>query len=421
MRNDLIKCHIINIGDEILSGHTVNTNASYISSALYGIGIYTGKITVISDEAPEIISGIDNGMKEADIILITGGLGPTNDDLTKKTLCSHFGFSLKFRHDIWEHILGLFSKRGIVPHDINREQAEFPDSENAGYILNTAGTAPGIHITVVGKHIFCMPGVPNEMKTMFEQSVLPYLKKEYSGSLYYRDINTTDIPESSLYSLLSAEPDFPFGCSIAFLPQGYGVTVRIKSPGGANGINAVDAAFGRIRALAEAHVFTCDMVSPQHELVKLLKDNKLTISSAESCTGGLFASALTDVPGSSAVFSEGYITYSNDSKFRILAVSPQTLAIHGAVSHETVSEMLDGLLAVTGSDVVCAVSGIAGPEGGTDNKPVGTVFAGFCLRNGGSKLIRKYNFSGDRLTVKKKSADKLAVELIRHIGSMKFD
>ncbi len=417
MRTDINRCHIINIGDEILSGHTVNTNASYMSSQLYDIGILTSRITVISDDAEEIRKALDQGIKDADLIFITGGLGPTNDDITKKTICSYFGYGLQFRPDIWEHIKTIFAKRGIIPDEINKEQAEFPDSEEVEYITNYAGTAPGMHIKAKGKHIFVTPGVPNEMKFIMSEYIVPFLKENISDDLYYRDINTTDIPESRLYSILISEADFPFGCAIAFLPQGYGVTVRVKSPGGENGREIVDSAFSRINGLTGKHVFAYDIINPHHELVRLLKENKLTVSSAESCTGGLFSSMLTDIPGSSAVFSEGFVTYSDDSKFRILSVNPQTLALHGAVSEETVSEMLDGLLAVTDSGVVCAVSGIAGPDGGTDKKPVGTVFSGFCLRKSGEKFIRRYNFSGDRLTVKKKSADKLAVEIIKQIGS----
>ncbi|HXK50357.1 MAG TPA: CinA family nicotinamide mononucleotide deamidase-related protein [Clostridiales bacterium] len=416
MTVEFTNCNIINIGDEILSGHTINTNASFISSALYDIGLYTRRISVISDDASEIVSELEKGMKDAELIFITGGLGPTSDDITKRTLCSFFGFDLEFRQDIWEHILELFAKRGIIPDEVNKEQAQFPTSVQVKYLRNSAGTAPGMHIETGGRHIFIMPGVPNEMRTMMTDSILPFLKKEFSGDLYYRDINTSDIPESSLYSILSAEKDYPFGCRIAYLPQGYGVTVRIKTTGGESGRQFVDDAAERISVLAKDHIFAYGIVSPAHELVRLLKEKKMTLSSAESCTGGLFASSVTDVPGSSAVFSEGYITYSNTSKFRILSVNPQTLAMNGAVSEETVSEMLDGMLAVTSSDFVCAVSGIAGPDGGTAAKPVGTVYAGFCSRTGNEKFIRKYNFSGDRTTVKRKAADKLAVELIKFIG-----
>lgn len=416
MTAEFKNCNIINIGDEILSGHTINTNASFISSALYDIGLYTRRISVISDDAGEIVSELEKGMKDAELIFVTGGLGPTSDDITKRTLCSFFGFDLEFRLDIWEHVLGLFAKRGIIPDDVNKEQAQFPASEQVKYLKNTAGTAPGMQIETGGKHIFIMPGVPNEMRTMMTDVILPYLKQHFSGDLYYRDINTTDIPESSLYSMLSAEKDYPFGCRIAYLPQGYGIIVRIKTPGGGSGRKLVDDAAERISVLAKDRIFAHSIVSPAHELVRLLKEKKMKLSSAESCTGGLFASSVTDVPGSSAVFSEGYITYSNDSKFRILSVNPQTLAINGAVSEETVSEMLDGMLAVTDSDIVCAVSGIAGPDGGTESKPVGTVYAGFCSRTEHEKFIRKYNFSGDRATVKRKAADKLAVEMVKFLG-----
>ncbi|MBU4486466.1 MAG: nicotinamide-nucleotide amidohydrolase family protein [Candidatus Delongbacteria bacterium] len=408
--------NIINIGDEILSGHTVNTNSSYIASILYDIGIFTKRITAISDMKKDIIAQLDESMKNSDLIFITGGLGPTNDDLTKKVICAYFGFELKFREDIWKHILELFSKRGLIPDEINIEQALFPDSIIAVPIFNSVGTAPGIHIKFDDKHIFVMPGVPNEMKTMMSDYVTPFLKDNFSDILYYRDINTTDIPESSLYSILSNDPAFPFGCDIAFLPQGYGVTVRVKNFGEKDfRKNYVDKAVLTIESLIRNKIFAYDMKTPQEELVAVLKNLKLKISVAESCTGGLFMNNLTNVPGASGIFTEGFVTYSNDSKFNTLSVNSQTLCIDGAVSTVTVSEMLDGLLAVTKAGIVCAISGIAGPDGGSVYKPVGTVVLGFCLREKNKRFVNKFLFTGDRITIKEKASNKLMVEIIKYL------
>jgi nicotinamide-nucleotide amidase len=408
--------HIINIGDEILSGHTVNTNSSYIASTLYDLGIITKKITAIPDSEQDIVDELESSMTLTGIIFITGGLGPTNDDLTKNVLCRHFGYKLKFRPEIWEHILSIFAKRNIIPDEINKEQALFPDSENVELLHNAAGTAPGMHFKLGEKHIFVMPGVPNEMRCLMKDHILPYLKENFSDDLYYRDINTTDISESSLYSILSKHPSFPFDCAIAFLPQGYGVTVRIKNFGERNKRKSlVDSASEIIESLIKENIFTFNMKSPQHELVSLLKKNDLKLSAAESCTGGLFMSNITNIPGSSGVFSEGFVTYSNDSKFKILNLNPLTLSISGAVSEETVSEMLDGLFAETKSDIVCAVSGIAGPDGGSEQKPVGTVFLGFSLRAEKKKHIRKFFFSGDRISIKEKASNKLMIEIIKHL------
>ncbi len=408
--------HIISIGDEILSGHTVNTNSSYIASALYELGIFTKKIIAIADADNEIISELESSMKQTDMIFITGGLGPTNDDLTKNVLCRHFGFKLKFRPEVWDHIVAIFAKRNMVPDEINKEQAMFPDSEKVMLLHNSSGTAPGMHFNFDGKHIFVMPGVPNEMRSLMKEEILPYLKENFSDNLYYRDINTTDISESSLYSILSKNPEFPFGCAIAFLPQGYGVTVRIKNFGAADQRKRkVDSALKIIKSLVNEKIFTYDMVTPQHELVSILKKRHLRLSAAESCTGGLFMNNITNIPGSSEVFTEGFVTYSNDSKFAILNVNPSTLGIKGAVSEETVSEMLEGLLAETKADIVCAVSGIAGPDGGSEFKPVGTVFAGFSLREEKKKHIRKFFFTGDRISIKEKASNKLMIEMIRYL------
>ncbi|HAQ62498.1 TPA: hypothetical protein DCR49_10980 [Candidatus Delongbacteria bacterium] len=408
--------HIINIGDEILSGHTINTNSSYIASTLYELGILTKKIIAIADDESEIITELDNSMKQTDIIFITGGLGPTNDDLTKNVLCRHFGLKLKFRPEVWDHITAIFAKRNMVPDEINREQALFPDSENVLPLQNSAGTAPGMHFIIDAKHIFVMPGVPNEMRSLMKEEIVPYIKENFSDNLYYRDINTTDISESSLYSILSKHPEFPFDCAIAFLPQGFGVTVRVKNFGKALERNKkVDSALIIIGSLVNDKIFTYDMKSPQHELVSLLKKLHFRLSAAESCTGGLFMNNITNIPGSSEVFSEGFVTYSNDSKFSILNVNPQTLSLNGAVSEETVSEMLDGLMAETKADIVCAVSGIAGPDGGSVSKPVGTVFAGFSLREEKKKHLRKFFFTGDRISIKEKASNKLMIEMIKYL------
>lgn len=408
--------HIINIGDEILSGHTVNTNSSYIASALYDTGILTKKIIAISDSETEIISELENSMEQTDLIFITGGLGPTNDDLTKHVLCRHFGFQLKFRPEVWDHIIALFAKRNMVPDEINKEQALFPDSESAFLLHNAAGTAPGMHLVIEGKHIFVMPGVPNEMRGLMKDEIIPFLKDNFSDNLYYKDINTSDISESSLYSILSKHPGFPFDCAIAFLPQGYGVTVRVKNFGEPlMRKEKVDSASALIRSLVSEKIFAFDMKSPQNELVSLLKENRLKLAAAESCTGGLFMNNLTNVPGSSEVFIEGFVTYSNDSKFRILNVNPQTLSLNGAVSEETVSEMLDGLLAETKADIVCAVSGIAGPDGGSELKPVGTVFLGYSLRTEKRKHVNKFFFTGDRISIKEKASNKLMIEIIKYL------
>lgn len=408
--------NIINIGDEILSGHTVNTNSSFIASALYDIGILTAKIIAISDSETEIISELESSMKQTEMIFITGGLGPTNDDLTKHVLCRHFGFPLKFRPEVWDHITTIFAKRNMVPDEINKEQALFPDSESAFLLHNAAGTAPGIHLVIEGKHIFVMPGVPNEMRGLMKDEIIPFLKDNFSDNLYYKDINTSDISESSLYSILSKHPGFPFDCAIAFLPQGYSVTVRVKNFGEPlKRKEKVDSASALIRSLVKNKIFAFDMKSPQNELVSLLKENRLKLAAAESCTGGFFMNNLTNVPGSSEVFTEGFVTYSNDSKFRILNVNPQTLSLNGAVSEETVSEMLDGLLAETKADIVCAVSGIAGPDGGSELKPVGTVFLGYSLRTENKKIVNKFFFTGDRISIKEKASNKLMIEIIKYL------
>ena len=408
MKNALI----INIGDELLSGHTVNTNASFISLKLYDIGILTSETRVIPDTEEALKDVLNKTVGKFESIIISGGLGPTHDDKTKNILCEFFSSELKFNDDIWKDIENLFSNRNIKISEINKEQALFP--HNAKVIKNIYGTAPGIHYSVKKSEIFALPGVPTEMKAMVSDYIIPFVRQRSENSIVYKDINTYNIPESNLYEIVSSDTDFPYDTEIAFLPKGYGVTIRIKAMGADEKqlTDKVDKVVKTISEKIPEYIIGYDIDDPAEKVFKLLLQRKLKITFAESCTGGLVAKKLTDIPGSSKVFEESFVTYSNDSKFKQLSVNPITLAQNGAVSYETVDEMLDGLLAVTNADVVCSISGIAGPDGGTTGKPVGTIYIGTALRENNKRIVKLHSTFGSRTAIRERSANKLFIQVI---------
>lgn len=403
---------IINIGDELLSGHTINTNASFISLQLYDIGLLTSETRVIPDTEESLLEVLKETVGKFSSIIISGGLGPTHDDKTKCILSKFFSSKLKFNDNIWNNIEKLFSGWKVKISDINKEQALFP--HNAKPINNIYGTAPGIHYTQKGSEIFALPGVPTEMKAMVNGYIIPFLSKSSNTTIIYKDINTFNFPESSLYEVLSSDKDFPYDSEIAFLPKGYGVTIRVKAMGTDKEQlqNKVDAIVENISSKIEKNIIGYDINDPAERVFEILLNKRLKISFAESCTGGLAAKKITDLPGSSKVFEESFVTYSNDSKFKQLSVNPVTLSQNGAVSYETVDEMLDGLLAVTSADVVCAISGIAGPDGGTPDKPVGTIYIGCALRENNERIVKLHKILGDRSTIRERSANRLFIQAI---------
>ena len=408
MKNTLI----INIGDELLSGHTVNTNASFISLNLYDIGILTTETRVIPDTKEALLKVLHETVGKFSTIIVSGGLGPTHDDKTKGILCEFFSSELKFNDGIWKDIETLFSSRNIKFSDINKEQAMFP--HNAKPIKNIYGTAPGIHYSVNNSEIFALPGVPTEMKAMVTDHIIPFLRENNENSIVFKDINTYNIPESNLYEIVSADPKFPYEMEVAFLPKGYGVTIRIKAMGTDEKqlTDKVDNAIDMISEKIPEYIIGYDIADPAEKVFELLLQRKLKISFAESCSGGLVAKKITDIAGSSKVFDESFVTYSNDSKFKQLSVNSITLAQNGAVSYETVDEMLDGLLAITNADVVCAISGIAGPDGGTVEKPVGTIYIGTALRESNKRIVKLHSTFGSRTAIRERSANKLFIQVI---------
>ena len=413
----MINVKIVAVGSELLIGDILDSNSNFIAKHLNKNGIKVKRISQISDDKDEIVEELYN-YKKVNTLIFTGGLGPTNDDITKEVVTDYFKLNTYFDEKIFSDIKQRFAKRNITFSDTNKSQAIIPESSEKiriNVINNRKGTAPGIHFDIVDsesvKNIFLLPGVPYEMEDMLLSYVIPFLIKVNNYTILTEEYYTRDISESKLFEKIDVENIEKY-CSISFLPQSFGVKIRLKSESYDNreAVNNLNKAESILLEDVDRYVALKGKNAAMY-LFGLLKEYNLKICFAESCTGGLAAKTLTEIPGSSAVFEESYITYSNESKFRILTVNPHILSTFGAVSEETVEEMLQGLLAISKADIVGAVSGIAGPEGGSKEKPVGTVITGCANVKGEMSVIRNL-FNGNREYIRKKSVDKLFFMMI---------
>ena len=408
---------IICIGDELLTGATVNSNAAFIGEQLTRAGIDVGWVTSVGDRANRMNETLAKAVIRAKLLFITGGLGPTHDDITRPVIADFFGRPLIFNADQFEKLKKFFQARKRPLPASNRVQAEIP--EGAVLLDNPLGTAPGfyIHEKINNRsiHCFVMPGVPAEMQKMLTESVLPVLKKARFNRLFLsKTIHTIGIAESALNQKLRGyRKQFP-RIRLASLPNPQGVSLRItlSSANTKNASVSFQEACQFIRMTAGRFVYGEDEDTLESVVGELLIRKKLKIAVAESCTGGLIAHRLTNIPGSSAYFPLGLVTYSNRSKIDLLSVPKSTIERYGAVSAETVMAMAEGVRMRSRADVGLAVTGIAGPTGGTDDKPVGLTFIGYADES--QSLTERYHFGNDRLLNKVRSAG-YAVDLVRRI------
>ena len=391
-----MKAELISIGDELLVGQVVNTNASWLAFELNREGIEVTRIMAIADNRDEILKTLDDAASRADVVLITGGLGPTRDDITKHTLCGYFGSKLVFHQPSYDNIERLFSSRGFPIREVNRMQAEIPD--NCIPISNPNGTAPGMWFEKNGVIFVSMPGVPFEMQPMVADFVLPALAKRRKGAhIMHKTVMTQGIGESFLAEIIKDwEDNLPMHFKLAYLPQPGMVRLRITGRGPEVKIleEELKQLTSELVALIPEYVFGYDDERPEEVLGKLLKEQNLTMATAESCTGGYIAHLITSIPGSSAYFTGSVVAYSNAIKMKVLGVREETLIAHGAVSGETVTEMAEGVRQKFGTDYAIAVSGIAGPDGGTETKPVGTTWIAIAGPEGTS--ANKFIFGKNR-------------------------
>ena len=387
---------IITIGDELLIGQVIDTNSAWMAAELNKSGVWLKRRIAIGDDRQEIIKALKEESEEADIILITGGLGPTSDDITKPVLCEYFGGKLVINEVALLTIKEIFSKLNRPMIESNYRQAEVPDV--CTVIQNKRGTAPGMWFEQNGKIFVSMPGVPHEMKGMMTDYVLPRLPDYFKmPAIVSSTLLTAGIGESFLAeSIKSFESNLPPHIKLAYLPNYGMVRLRLTGTGAEKEVIGTEVLnqFIVLKKLVEEHLVT-DEDDPIHVVIsKLLKQTKKSLATAESCTGGYIAHLLTAEAGASQFFMGSIVSYSNKVKHDLLNVSGQTLAEAGAVSEETVQQMLKGVLVSMKTDLGISVSGIMGPDGGTAEKPVGLVWV--AVGNLQKTLTQKFNFRFDR-------------------------
>lgn len=384
------------IGDELLIGQVVNTNASWLGDTLNSNGIELVSVLTIGDSEQAIIDGLNLCAQTAQIVLITGGLGPTADDITKPTMCKYFGTEMALNEDALENVKSIFRLRGYPMSERNERQAWIPKS--CTYIRNAYGTAPCMWFEKDGVVYVSMPGVPFEMKSVFAETILPMLKKHFATTPYAkRNIMTTGIGESFLADAIKDWEDaLPDYMSLAYLPQ-YGM-VRLRLSGrhaDEQVLNkALDEQVDKLVPLISKYIFSLDDEPIERVIVRELTRRGQTVASAESCTGGNIAHLITSIPGSSAVFNGTVVSYATKIKNKVLGVPQADIDQYTVVSQQVVEAMAQGARRVMETDYAVATTGIAGPDGGTDENPVGTVWIAVATPT--ATISKKYNFGKNR-------------------------
>ncbi len=393
-----IKASIITIGDELLIGQVIDTNSAFIAQELNKIGVWVNRRVAVGDVYEEIWKALDEESNSSDVILITGGLGPTNDDITKPLLAEYFGGKLVMHEETLAHVTYLFEhvfKRPMPLLESNRKQAEVPDV--CTVLKNDVGTAPGMLFEKNGKIFISMPGVPTEMKFLMHERVLPLLKQKFDlPYIGHKTLLTAGIGESFLAERIKDfEKTLPSNIKLAYLPNHGMVRLRLTAQGEKELVEKVlNENFTVLKKQVEDVMVIDEDISFEVLLGRLLKEKNKTVSTAESCTGGYIAHLITSVAGSSDYFKGSVVSYDNSIKENVLHVSNETLNSVGAVSEETVEQMIKGIMKIMSTDYAVAVSGIMGPGGGTTEKPVGTVY--IAVGNNNITEIKKFNFRFDR-------------------------
>lgn len=367
---------IITIGDELLIGQVIDTNSAWMAQQLNLRGINVTRRIAIADDKAAIISALDETVGKTDVVLITGGLGPTADDITKPVLCEYFGGKMVVNETVLGHVKQIFTKRNRPFLERNLKQAEVPDV--CTVLFNRIGTAPGMWFERDKTIIVSMPGVPFEMQAIMEDEALPRMEQRLKGdAIYHKTLITIGMGESAIAEQISdIENSLPAYIRLAYLPSPGMVKLRLTAHGNHKpGLQNETDTYARLISQRLGDVVAADKdISIEQVIVTLLKQHRLTVTFAESCTGGYLAHRITNVPGASDVFKGSVVTYANEMKNGLLEVSGETLKTVGAVSEATVLQMATTALELFKSDIAVSVSGILGPDGGTPEKPVGTVW-----------------------------------------------
>src|SRR5687768_13603524 len=394
---ETVTAEILTIGDEILFGQIVDTNSQWMGTELSNAGIRVVRTTTVGDIVEHILTAFAEAEERADIILITGGLGPTNDDLTKPCLAEYFNCEMQIHEEALAEVTEFFTSRGRALTEVNRLQASLPVC--CEKITNRLGTAPGMWFERNGKVFVSMPGVPHEMKTMMSEIIIPKLLKKFkTPAIHHTVIRTVGIGESFLAEKISSwEQSLPQHIKLAYLP-GYGeVKLRLTATGSAVAVlkEESQALVNALKPIAGDYIYGYGNDALEVVIGKILREKKLTLSVAESCTGGQVAHFIASVPGSSDYFRAGIVAYANEVKVKDLGVRPETLGLHGAVSEATVKEMASAVREKFNTDIGVSTSGIAGPGGGSADKPVGTVWIAYADEH--QVVARQLKLSKDRM------------------------
>lgn len=391
-----MKAEIITIGDEILIGQIIDTNSAWIAEQfnLNGIEIY--QITSVHDDHVHILEAMKKAEEKVDLVILTGGLGPTKDDITKNALCAYFNTKLIFHEPTFENIKTRFTKLNIDINKLNRDQALVPES--CTVLFNKAGTAPGLWFEKNDTFFVSVPGVPFEMKYLVEYEILPRLQVSGKAkAIYHKTVLTQGIPESMLAMKLEQwEDSLPENIKLAYLPSPMAVRLRLSAIGNNENVlrELVEAEIAKLQKIIPDQIYGFNEETMAEVIGRILKLNGKTLSVAESCTGGYISHLITSVPGSSAFYNGSVTAYSNLIKENILGVNPETILKFGAVSEQVAKEMAVGVKEVFNSDFALATTGIAGPDGGTEEKPVGTVW--FAVASENNVIALKFIFGDNR-------------------------
>ena len=397
MKTNSVKVEIITIGDEILIGQIVDTNSAWMSVELNKAGFEIVQITSVHDDAAHIVASLDLALERADVVLFTGGIGPTKDDITKQTLSRYFGMQLVFNDEVYKNIEQVLTQRSRAVNKLTRTQAFVPDG--CTVIQNRVGTAPVTWFEKNGKVIVSMPGVPNEMKHIMSTEVIPRLSQRYkTPTIIHKNVIVQGYPESALaMKIANWENALPADIHLAYLPN-YGI-IKLRLSGVSEDPLALEFSInqqiaGLTEILADAIVAYDD--TPVEEMIgNLLTTKGMTLSTAESCTGGFIAHKITTVPGSSKYFKGSVVSYSNEVKVNVLNVLSDDIQLYGAVSRQVVEQMADNVRRLLKTDYALATSGVAGPDGGTAEKPVGLVWISVSSPKG--VVSREFKFGNVRI------------------------
>jgi nicotinamide-nucleotide amidase len=408
-----MKVEIISIGDELLIGQVVNTNAEWMGRELTQQGFIIAAITTVGDRSDDIIHAIDNAFGRADILLLTGGVGPTNDDITKHTLCRYFHTALEFNDEVLQHVESVFLRRNIQLNQLTRKQAYVPVS--ATVIQNKVGTAPILWFDKGEKILISMPGVPFEMKTTMRDDIIPRLQSQFQPDRYLkRTYLVSGITESALATRLSGfETLLPAGFTLAYLPSFGFIRLRLSAWGEARKPE-IKQLGRRLKLLLGNEYVARSEKTLEALLGEKLRKQQLTVSTAESCTGGYIAHRITSVSGASDYFEGSIVTYDNRIKEELLNVDKQTIESHGVVSREVVEKMAQNVALKLGTQCSIAVSGIMGPEGGTREKPVGTAWV--CTKYADEIISVEYHVGSSREENIERTANLAILQLIRMLS-----